>query len=554
MTIRNRVRGLLRSGRQHTVIPVLTLLAGVAGAQVVTLVVPRSYEATASVMVVPQKSERGGAAGLAIAQNLAPTVARLAESRQVAADAAATLGLHEELVAGRIRGASEPGLQIVTIRATAPTGPRAAAIANAITEALGHEVGELRIGGESPIATELFDRAAPPRTPVTPKPLLNLALGGLAGLLVGLALTSVRNRFDTRLRRPDQIEESLRLPVLCALPRLPRRPTTQALPVHERPEVAAAVGSAVATLSVLTAASPRCRILVTGIRDSTSVDLVAGLLALGFARHGRSTTLVEGRTTQPTLARLFPGSERCALQQVIAGDRVPEPVSGVASLAVVPADPIGRSFGAQPPDSERIGALLDELAERSGAVVTTASPLLTGTDLPVLARHADAVLLVVHANRTRKGEASRATLLLQRLDVPLLGVLVVGATGDLDTPVPAAWPVVQPVHGVRQYGVRHHDVPAGAVLAPPVPDTSSVPTGGRLEPAAGTGPAAEPDPTPGPVVDPQPVRSRSSTQPKPQSPTRARGQATAPSPARSRTRPDASNPSRLGAALNRDRT
>ncbi|GIG88510.1 hypothetical protein [Plantactinospora endophytica] len=465
MRTRTRVRKALRTVRQHAAIPVLALLAGAAGAYAVTISVPPTYEAVASVMVVPAKAADGGAPNgvdISVAQNLAPTIARLAESRQVATDAAAALGLAEELVVGRVSGASEPGLQIVTIRATARTGAQAAAITNAVTEALSREVGAMRIGGDSPVTAEPFDRAAPPLTPETPKPQLNLLLGGFAGLLAGLALASLRNRLDDRLRRLGQTEEYLRLPVVGVLPQLPRRGTARAGETYARPDVAGTVKGAVAALSVLTAPSPRCRVLVVGVHDTTTVDLVAGILALGLAEQLHRATLLEGEIGQPTLAEVFPGSERCTVQQVIAGERRPEPLAGCGSLSVVPADPIRRTFGAAPPRAERIGTLLDELAEGGGAVVATAPPVLTGADLPALARHADAVLLVVHANRTRKSAAKRATLLLQRLDVPLVGVLLVGGADESDNPVSSAWPAVRAARPVP-----HHD---------PAPDPAGTPT------------------------------------------------------------------------------
>jgi Mrp family chromosome partitioning ATPase len=46
-------------------------------------------------------------------------------------------------------------------------------------------------------------------------------------------------------------------------------------------------------------------------------------------------------------------------------------------------------------------------------------------------RHADAVLLVVRAGRTSIGAAARSAELLQRLNVPLLGAVLVA--GDVST-------------------------------------------------------------------------------------------------------------------------
>lgn len=452
-----KIRRILDLVRRHTAVPVLALAAGAAGGWAVTSVLPPTYRAEASVLVTPATADEDatGPVDLTLAQRLTPTVARLAESREVTVAAAAALGVPQDVVFGHVHSTSEPGLQIVTIRATARTGRQAADISNAVTEALRRKVGEMRMAGQSVVTVQPFDSAWPPSSPVTPKPGLNLALGAFAGLLAGLGLASLRNRLDDRLRDVRQIERAVRLPVLAALPRLPGQATVRPHTVYQRSNVAAAVDAAVATLSVLAAATPRQRILVVGLRDSTRVDLVASLLATGFARQHRQVTLVEGRPTRPVLAGLFPGSERCTLRHLIDDDRLPEVVPDCPGLSVVPADPMQRNFGAGGTDMARIGALLTGLARTCDVVVATTPPVLASPDLTPLARHADAVLLVVEAGRAGRNEARRAALLVRHLGTPLAGVVVVDATAD-DEWADSAWPdTLSPTLPDARPGSRH---------------------------------------------------------------------------------------------------
>ncbi len=64
----------------------------------------------------------------------------------------------------------------------------------------------------------VFQAPTLPQTPVSPKPLLNLLLGALVGLLGGLGLVLLTDYFDHTLKTPEDIEGKLQIPVLGAIP------------------------------------------------------------------------------------------------------------------------------------------------------------------------------------------------------------------------------------------------------------------------------------------------------------------------------------------------
>lgn len=57
-----------------------------------------------------------------------------------------------------------------------------------------------------------------PQRPVSPVPARNLALGLLAGVLLGVALAVVRDKTDRTVRRTDALAAASGLPVLARLP------------------------------------------------------------------------------------------------------------------------------------------------------------------------------------------------------------------------------------------------------------------------------------------------------------------------------------------------
>src|SRR5205807_6468384 len=78
---------------------------------------------------------------------------------------------------------------------------------------------------------------------------------------------------------------------------------------------------------------------------------------------------------------------------------------------------------------DQLGDHLKEARELGDFVLVDAPPLLTASEAADIAHHADAVLLVVRAGRTSIGAAARSVELLQRLDIPILGAVLVAGDG-----------------------------------------------------------------------------------------------------------------------------
>lgn len=423
------VKGLLGVSWRRVGVPLIGLCAGLAAAQGVTQLLPARYEAEASVLVSAEQTEEDRPADLALAQNLTPTIARLVGSREVAIEAARSLQLPEHAVLGHVSGKYELGLQIITVHASAGTGPQAAAIANAASRAVSQQLSRLDMGGSTSINARVLDTASPPVTPAFPKPLLNGVLGALAGLLAGWGATLLRDRFDSRLRDVRQIEARLGLPVLGVLPKLPRRfARHHASALYRRTDVADAVRATISTLSVLTAPLPRRRLLVTSAHDDDGKALVTALLGLGMADEHCRATLVDGAVRDPVLSGHFPEAPH-TWQQMLTQKCAPVRLVDFPTLTVLPAEP---REGSDTQALHDLGGLLNALGEDEDCVLVHAPPILAGREISAFAQHADGVLLVVRAGRTNLDDSTRAARLVQRLGLPLAGVVVIGAVARTD--------------------------------------------------------------------------------------------------------------------------
>lgn len=409
----------LRAGYRAAAVLLATACAGIGGAHIVTALTPRTYQAHASILVTGDASQ------------LMPTIARLAETQEVALETATEARVPAALAIDHISADSQPGMQIITLTVSAHKPADAANIANAATRVLRREVAKQPLGTAGPIAAHALDQAAVPSEPATPLPLLNDTIGALLGLMAGLGVMSMRRRLDDRLRWPDQIEAQLGLPILAAIPGISRRAIRSgARSAFRRRRVAEAAGEAAALLTALTHSTDHRRLLVTGV-GANDRCMGTALLALGLAERHEHVTLIDAHLGRSAMARQFPESAQFSLQSVLTGPSpvMPERLAEPSTLTVMPSAPADLRTAATLLRGRAFAELLDQAARTSDLVLVHAPAILQGADIAAPALRTDAAVLIVRVGMTRCAEMRRAVLLLQKIGIPIEGVLVLGAIG-----------------------------------------------------------------------------------------------------------------------------
>ena len=427
---------MLQVLRRQLWIILISVLVAVLAAQLVTNAQQPRYEATSTLLVtgnVPSGSDEKSddptaAIQLAtLAQNSSTSLAQLAQTRAVAATAARQLDLPLSAAEGHISGEAEPGVQIVRVRADSDNAQGAARLANAAATALTEAFPGSAGGGLGGLRLQLVDPAAPPGSPVAPNRLLNLLLGAGAGLLIGLGLATLRERLDRRIRSSADVGAALGLPVLGELPPIKRSLRgMSAVDRHAIPRIGDPYRSLAASIVVASDREEYRRLLVSSPVQGEGKSTVAAHLAL--AQDGETTALVECDLHRPTQHREFPSPERLSLAQQLSG------VNGLlpSSTEVRPLLKVLAATGEEPAEgvsvrSPEFERALDAAGAGHQRLLLDAPPILGLSDASVLARRADAVILVLRAGRTREADAMNALAVLGRLGMPVLGVVLNGA-------------------------------------------------------------------------------------------------------------------------------
>ena len=287
---------------------------------------------------------------------------------------------------------------------------------------------------------------------VQPKPIRNVAIGLLLGLVLGVALAFVRDLFDRRVRSADETASLVGLPLLARLPgrELKRRGASR-LPLVHAPDGpgADAYRTLMYRLQMVNAERRAQVILVTSAVEGEGKTTTAANLALALARAGHSTALVELDLWRPALHRIFGFKTRAGLADVLlgratlgevlvradAGGVVAEAAAsngGDAGLGRLHVLPAGVS-PSHPSDLIALPALTDILASlrvREDMVIVDAPPLVQGGDGIALAAMADALLVVTRLAGVHRDGLQELRRRLQDIPVPALGVAVTDAERD----------------------------------------------------------------------------------------------------------------------------
>lgn len=295
---------------------------------------------------------------------------------------------------------------------------------------------------------QVITEATLPQAPSSPILLVNLAGGGMLGLLVGCGLALLLHQRDRRLHSSDDIARAAGAPVLASV---------QHSPSVWVAEPASGAGRAYIRLrNVLqaSAAADMRTILVAGVDGEGSE--VADNLAAALSRSGSHVVLVSTHPGSTTLRRLWLSEHGPGLSEVLGGQarttialQVPAGLEGLRVLTV------GQNPGraAELLETRAAQELLSALAGLADYVIVDAESTTRSSQAQTLAAACQAALLVVNPRTVRVDDVRDGVEQFEAVGTPLLGCVVLSSrrrgsrffrrfsltrTGAEATPLPAS--------------------------------------------------------------------------------------------------------------------
>lgn len=211
---------LLQIIRKHLKLCIaLPIIFALATAVFSFVALANTYTASVSMYVLANSSETQAnttlSTDLSASQMLTNDVSQLIQSERVLNQTADQLGMSESELAGYdVEVTSSTTTRLITIEVTGDTPNSAAAIANGLantTNTVAQEIMDIE-------AVNVIDQAAVPTSPSGPPRTMYIAVAFLAGIFVAVAIVVIMDMVNTRIRKPEEIEELLDIPVIGKIP------------------------------------------------------------------------------------------------------------------------------------------------------------------------------------------------------------------------------------------------------------------------------------------------------------------------------------------------
>jgi polysaccharide biosynthesis transport protein len=269
---------------------------------------------------------------------------------------------------------------------------------------------------------EIVDRAVPAERPTRPNKPLNIALGIIIGLVVGVGLAFFIEYLDTSVKTIDDVERSLQCPVLGVIPQNvgllleegAESPHAEAYRVLRTNLLFSRKDDKLNTVAIVSAGA--------GEGKSTTVFNLAAV----FAQSGQRTLIVDSDLRRPTLHKMLHVSNSLGLTNYLLRQNALEEVIQTTNLPTLdflssgklPSSSLGILSSAQMKD------LIGELKQRYDFVFFDSPPIMGVSDASILASEVDMTLQVIQYRRYPQPMNIRAKQLIEKVGGNLVGIVL----------------------------------------------------------------------------------------------------------------------------------
>ncbi|MCG3120094.1 MAG: hypothetical protein ALAOOOJD_02699 [bacterium] len=301
----------------------------------------------------------------------------------------------------------------------------------------------------------IIDPARPPVEPVRPRKKLNLMLGFIVGLGLGVGLTFLFEYMDNTVRSIEDVER-VGLTVLGSIPLIKEEEAVKRLKVMpaglsgkngslDTPEARRMVSRLITHFAPKSPISEAYRTFRTNIQyTKLDRELKAFLvtspgpgegkstsvanLAITMSQMGSKVLLIDSDLRRPVLHSIFNIDRRVGLSNVLVGRATIEEAAQtteIENLFVMPC-------GTLPPNpSELLGSsamktTLEGMKQKFDIVLFDSPPIIAVTDAAVLSSLLDGVIIVIKSGQTDREAAFRAFTLMKNVKTRVLGALLNG--------------------------------------------------------------------------------------------------------------------------------
>ncbi len=291
---------------------------------------------------------------------------------------------------------------------------------NSLTYRVSTEMLNLKVPYSSIV--KIVDRAEPGKKPVLPNKVLNISLGVIFGLILGIGLAFFIEYLDTSVKTIDDVERALQAPVLAVIP----QNVTSLL--DEGPESSHAEAYRVLRTNILFGRKNQnantLAVISAGAGEGKSTTIFN--LAVIFAQNGSRVLLVDSDLRRPSLHKILRVSNSIGLTSYLLGQNTLEEVIQTTPMEGFDFLPSGKlpssSMGIL--SSQKMKDLVVELKQRYDYVFFDSPPIMGVSDASVLTSLVDMTIQVIQYRRYPQPMTIRCKQMVEKVGGNLVGIVL----------------------------------------------------------------------------------------------------------------------------------
>lgn len=430
--------GLFGILRKHIITIIITFCVVLGAVIGLTALSPVEYTTTSQLFATYNDSSDGTAnsseqnSGSSYIMSQIKSYLALTTTQSVLQPVIDHLGLHTTVgqLKGQISVTNPTNTAFVNISVTDGDPAQAANIANAVAKSLSSVVENTLYasGSRSSVKLSVVQPATVPSSPSSPKWKLNILIGIVGGLVLGVFAALLKDVLSKRIQDGDEVGEFIDAPIIGRI-------AEEEVLNSTKPVVVSEPGSPVAedfrrirtNLSFMAPVEDtNCRLIVvtsTGASEgktTTSVNVAAAL-----AENGAKVLLIDADLRHPSVSNKLDMDGSAGLTHVLSGQASVKDVVQrywKPNLHIMPAGP-------KPPNASTLlnspimVELLNNALERYDYVLVDTAPMVVANDAVIFVRRGGSLVMVCRRDQTLKRDLREISDELTTLDLPVNGVI-----------------------------------------------------------------------------------------------------------------------------------
>jgi succinoglycan biosynthesis transport protein ExoP len=414
--------------KQRLMLIVIATVVAVAATGLISfyVLIPQ-YEATTTLLVQPVNLfEEITYNDLIANEKLVTTYTEIIKSRMIAQDVILRMNLNipEQELLKNVKVIGIKNTLITAITVISPDPLQAVSIANCFAQSFRDNLSEIMKVENVSILDEAKLEDNP--KPVSPKPLLNMLIMLFLIFNTGIFLAIFSEMMDKTVKLQGYTNEIFGLPLLGIISKYPqRRESIFCLDMPKSPQ-AEAFRTLRTNVNYMQLSKKIRTLQITSSMPKEGKSMIIANLAVAMAQEKKKILLMDCDLRKPSIHNIFGITNSYGITSILTGELDVHQViikTKQLNLDVITSGPI-------PPNPsellamERAKQLIEQLKEEYDTILFDSPPVLPVTDGQILAKYADAVVMIIKLGSTQSESVKQAKYMLEHVNARLIGVVL----------------------------------------------------------------------------------------------------------------------------------